>query len=616
MYIKQVTHRSKKNDKQYHTFKIVESVRTEAGPRQKELLNLGSHFDLPKEKWKELCELISLKLSGTNQISFMEPNPDLAELSQRLVHKILEKRSTAVTGSVVAIHKDTLTVSNLQTIGGEHLCFEMIKRLKLDLKLETLGFTKKQIGLAMGSIIGRLLHPGSERSTFWWLKNRSGLGELLEIDFHDTSLNRFYEISDQLLLKKRELEEHLYRCEQELYDLDQTIVLYDLTNTFLEGSGKYNSKAKRGKSKEKRSDAPLITLGLVLDTRGFPQKSEIFAGNISEPGTLQMMLDQLESDQKELFAQTVVLDAGIATTDNLSWLDKKRYQYIVVSRTDKKLFSDDEYQILKESPGSTIKGKLQADEDGKTWNLYCHSSRKQQKEEGIKTLFEQRLIEDLNRANRSLKTKYGTKRYEKVIEKLGRLKQKYSRVSSLYEITVVPDTEKKNATEIRWKKKEEKARNKLNGTYCLKTNQANPNAEEMLKTYLMLLQVESAFESMKSHLGIRPLFHQKEHRVDGHIFITLLAYHVMNSIIHVLKQQGIHNNWDTIRTWLNNQMRVTISYIDVGEKKTFIRKTSEAEELHKAIYQAFGISDAPGSTWESKIDLKRSGKIGTYSGFI
>ncbi|MBT4268929.1 MAG: IS1634 family transposase [Deltaproteobacteria bacterium] len=618
MYIKQVTHRSKKNDKQYHTYKIVESVRTEAGPRQRELLNLGSRFELSKERWKELCELISLRLSGNSQISFLAADRELVDLSERLVHKILAKKSTAVksSGQAVTIRKGSLNVSNLRSIGGEHLCYEMIKRLKLDTKLSELGFNQKQVNLALGSIIGRMLHPGSERATFEWLQRQSGLSELLDFDYQDASLNRFYEVSDQLLSKKQDLEEHLYQQEKALYRLDQTIVLYDLTNTFMEGSGKYNSKAKRGRSKEKRSDAPLVTLGLVLDNTGFPKRSEIFPGNISEPGTLEVILDKLEHDQTDIFNKTVVVDAGIATTGNLDWLSEKGYQYIVVSRTDKKLFEHDEYRILKESSSGTIKGKLQRSDDKKTWKLYCHSSRKQQKEEGIKTLFEERLVEDLTRVDQSLNKKYGTKRYEKVIEKLGRLKQKYSRVSSLYEITVIPDKNKQFATKVRWKRKEEKAKDKLNGTYCLKTNQENPKAEEMLRVYLMLTQVESAFESMKSHLGMRPLYHQIEHRVDGHIFITLLAYHVMHSIRYALGQQGIDNNWHTIRTWLVNHMRATVSYIDIADAKTFIRKTSEAEEIHKMVYSAFGVSDSPGSTRETTVDLKRSGKIRTSSGFI
>lgn len=618
MYIKQVTHRSKKNDKQYHTFKIVESIRTEAGPRQRELLNLGSHFDLPKEKWKALCELICLNLSGNSQTSFMDVDPELSRLSEQLVHKILEKKSSTTRPSdqTAVILKESLNVSNLRSIGGEHICYEMMKRLKLPSKLTALGFSQKQVNLAIGSIIGRMLHPGSERATFWWLQKQSGLGELLGFDYHDASLNRFYEVSDQLLSKKHELEEHLYGCEKELYGVDQTIILYDLTNTFMEGSGKYNAKAKRGRSKEKRSDAPLVTLGLTLDNSGFPQKSEIFPGNISEPGTLSIMLMKLEGEQQEIFSKTVVLDAGIATAKNMEWLETNGYRYIAVSRGDKKLFPSDEYQILRKSDSSTIKGKLQRSEDGKTWNLYCHSSSKQLKEEGIKTLFAERLEEDLDQANASLQTKYGTKRYEKVLEKLGRLKQKYSRVSSLYEIDVIPDEEKKNATKICWKRKKDKAKDKLNGTYCLKTNQANPNADELLRVYLMLLQVESAFESMKSHLGMRPLFHQSEHRVDGHIFITLLAYHVMHSIIYTLRQQGIHNNWHTIRSWLNNHMRATISYIDIADTKTFIRKTSDAEASHKEIYSAFDVSDSPGTIQQTSIDLKRSGKTGTTSGFI
>ena len=227
------------------------------------------------------------------------------------------------------------------------------------------------------TIIGRLLYPGSGRITFWWLQEQSGLGELLGFDYHNTSLNRFYDVSDQLLSKKQSIETHLYQQEQTLYHMDQTVVLYDLTNTFLEGTGKYNKKTKRGKSKKKRSDAPLITLRLVLDQNGFPQKSDLFAGNVSEPSTLQSMLQRLEGKQKDIFQKTVVLDAGISSADNLKWLNDHGYRYIVVSRGDKKLLPSSDYQILRSSDAGIIKGKLQGQEEG-TWKLYCHSSGKLQ----------------------------------------------------------------------------------------------------------------------------------------------------------------------------------------------------------------------------------------------
>ena len=129
MFIKKVTHRSRKNGKKYHTFKIVDSVRMEAGPRQKVLLNLGKQFDLPKEQWKDLCEMIEMKLSGSQQLSFVEYQPELEKLFERLMHKILEKRSTGSrqSNNTVTIVKDSLGVSNLRSIGGEHICYEMLK---------------------------------------------------------------------------------------------------------------------------------------------------------------------------------------------------------------------------------------------------------------------------------------------------------------------------------------------------------------------------------------------------------------------------------------------------------------------------------------------------------
>ncbi len=157
------------------------------------------------------------------------------------------------------------------------------------------------------------------------------MGELLGHDFGTTSLTRLYRVADQLYASKEALEAHLYATERSLFEFDETITLYDLTNTYFEGSGNANANAALGHSKEKRSDCPLVTLALVLDSSGFPKRSEVFAGNASEPKTLAEMLEKLIPGDRSQ-APTVVLDAGIATEENIEWLVSKGYRYLVVSR--------------------------------------------------------------------------------------------------------------------------------------------------------------------------------------------------------------------------------------------------------------------------------------------
>ena len=161
---------------------------------------------------------------------------------------------------------------------------------------------------------------------------------------------RLYRVSDQLLAHRAALEAHLYRQERDLFSLCETITLYDLTNTFFEGTASGNPKAKRGHSKEKRTDCPLVTLALVLDASGFPKRSEVFEGNVSEPKTLEKMLGI--SSAPGAVAPTVVLDAGIATEENLAWLTEHNYRYLVVSRERHKQF-DAEAAVLIRAEGNT-----------------------------------------------------------------------------------------------------------------------------------------------------------------------------------------------------------------------------------------------------------------------
>jgi len=148
------------------------------------------------------------------------------------------------------------------------------------------------------------------------MQNVSALDELMGVDFSNLSLDRVYKVSDRLLKHKESLEEHLRRSEAQLFALEEKIILYDLTNTFFEGTGKHNPKARYGRSKEKRSDCPLVTLGLVLDTHGFSKNSRIFEGNVGEPKTLETMIGELAGrgvSEDSLIKPTILLDAGIAS---------------------------------------------------------------------------------------------------------------------------------------------------------------------------------------------------------------------------------------------------------------------------------------------------------------
>jgi hypothetical protein len=211
------------------------------------------------------------------------------------------------------VNLDSLTTYNPRSIGREHVVLEDLRTLELDAKLTSLGFNGIDAALAIGTVAGRACHPASECETHRWLQDQSRIGELIDFDFEQVGLHRMYEVSDLLLKHKAAIEHHLYKKECSLFSLGETITLYDLTNTYFEGECNSNSLAKRGCSKEKRTDCPLVTLALVLDSSGFPKRSRVYEGNVNESSTFAEMIRDLQHNDASSQQPTVVMDAGRAT---------------------------------------------------------------------------------------------------------------------------------------------------------------------------------------------------------------------------------------------------------------------------------------------------------------
>ena len=601
MFIRKVPHKNKRNRKEYHTYKLVESIRTQRGPRQRDVLNLGVNFDLPKEQWKDLANCIEGVI--TKQRPLFDYPRVITTLAKKYAKAIIRQQACAVDegedtcADYQVVDVNSVDSEDARTLGAEYVVYETIRELEVDRKLKKLGLSDLQTAVALGVMAGRMIAPGSERATHQWLQSITGLDELMGVDLSGVSLDSVYKASDLLLKNKDALEEHLRRTERQLFDLEEKIILYDLTNTFFEGSGDCNPKARYGsKSKERRNDCPLVTLGLVLDAQGFAKKSRVFEGNIGEPTTLDTMIKNLAyGDEAPPFKPTIVMDAGIGTEDNINWLKGEHYQYIVVSRKKKKQIPSDVTMMVVKKDDKTktvlVEAGLVNNQDTDELELYCHSVDKEKKEEGIKNKFQQRFEAGLLTARNALNLKNGTKRYEKVIERIGRLKEKYKLVAHRYEVTVDKDESSDKAKTVTWSLKKTE---KTSGIYCLRTNRKDLNEQQIWNIYTMLTDIEDAFRCMKSELGLRPIYHQKEVRCDGHIFLTVIAYHLLHTIRFRLRRRGVRFCWNTIRTQLSTQVRITTTMKRKDNKVIRIRKSSKAEPVHEVIYDALNLSHRPG----------------------
>jgi len=604
MYIRRTSIKSRKDGIQYYTYRLVESRRTDKGVSQHTLLNLGVNFSLPRETWPDLTNRVEQILSG--QQGLFEIDSDVDKLANEIASRILVSRQDICDPGDIeyrAVDLHSLEISKPRSVGREHVTLEALRLLGLDTKLKELGFNGPQTAAAIGTIIGRACEPASELATRQWLQECSGLGELTGYDYGNLSLYAMYQISDQLLGKKAAIEQHLYQQERSLFGLQETITLYDLTNTYFEGQCKTNALAAHGHSKEKRSDCPLVTLGLVLDASGFPRRSQVYKGNVAEAATLAEMIQDLEKDGTSTSRKpTVVMDAGIATEDNIAWLRQHQYPYLVVSRKKHREFDKTESTVVKEDDGYTVRVQKVFDEETQETLLYCHSSMREKKDQAIDDRFTTRLEEDLQKLDHGLSKKRCLKKYDKVMVKIGRLRQQYSSVSRQYAIVVEKDNASGNATKITWEKKP--AANTTDtypGVYCLRTSQTDWDESTLWKTYTMLTDLEAVFRSLKSELGLRPIHHQIADRVSGHLFISLLAYHLVHAIRFRLKQVDIHSSWSTLRNLLAMQSRVTVSMQCKDGGTVHVRKSTRPEPKQQEIYSALGIKSLPGQTIQTTI---------------
>lgn len=256
MFIRKVIHRDKKNRREYHTFKLLESLRTERGPRQRMVLNLGADFSLPEEHWKDLANRIEEIVTGQN--SLFAPPEAVEAFAELYARRIIAYHGEATVRrsdpDYQRVDIDTIDNELPRSVGAEHVVCETIRALGLDDLLAALGFNKPARDAALGVIAARLVAPSSERAAHVWLQTMSALDDLLGADFGALSQDRVYQVSDMLLRHKKAIEDHLRVRECSLFNLEEKILLYDLTNTFFEGTGKYNGKAHFGVSKQKRSD--------------------------------------------------------------------------------------------------------------------------------------------------------------------------------------------------------------------------------------------------------------------------------------------------------------------------------------------------------------------------
>lgn len=603
MYIRQTPTRKAADGSYYQTFRIVVSERVQGKVRQRTLLNIGSHFELNEQLWGQCAKRIEDILSGRR--SLIPVSLEIEKYAQDFAARIIaegslhyeKKEEIKDMERYEEVDVTSLELLRPRSVGVEHAALHGANLLHLPEILQEAGLSQPQVKMALASIVGRMAHPASERATWDWLTTHSALDELLHGDFFRDSAMRLYRISDTLFQRKEYIEERLFGRIRSLFSLGETVTLYDLTNTYFEGEMKQNKKAARGFSKEKRFDSPLLTLGLVLDGSGFIKKSKVFEGNVSEAGTVQSMLSELSAPRGAL----VVMDRGIATKATLEWLVAANYRYLVVSRERARTFDMSKAQTIRTAQEQDLQIYRELNEEGTEALLYCYSSSRAAKEQGIVNRFTEKFEAGLRKLSDSLSKPKTDKRKDTIWKRIGRLMEKSHGISQHYTITTTDNADTKDAkspllaTALHFEKKPVPGSMATHpGVYCLRTNALWLEAEDLWRTYTMLTDLEAVFRSLKSELGLRPVYHQTSARSEGHLFITVLAYQCVQALRNNLKKHNINDSWRTLRQTLSTQHRITATFQQRNGATLHTRKATMAEAGQQRIYEALGIGSSPG----------------------
>ena len=494
----------------------------------------------------------------------------------------------------------TIRHTDAREAGAEWLCLQAVEQLRLREFLEGLGWSEAKVNAALSVLVTRTVYSPSELATRRIMEENSAVCELVSGDREwMPSLRSIYDVAPSLYAVKEELERHLCNVTDNLFNLHNRIVLFDLTNFYFEGRKAGSKKAKFGRSKEKRGDCRLLVLALCINTDGFIRYSSILEGNTADPKSLPDMVERLmvKSPVGGSDRALVVMDAGIATNENLALLKEKGYNYLCVSRTKLK-----DYELRANSQSVTVYDsrrqpitlhEVRTEPDG-DYLLEITSPTKAMTEASMNRQWRERFEEEMEKINLALGKKGGVKTYEKVIERVGRAVQKYPSISKYYDITYTRSEEKpRNMGRVEWKVSDLSGIERGHGVYFLRTNVRTLDEKTTWDYYNLIREIECTNRQLKTDLNLRPIYHQTDGNSDAHIFLGLLAYWIVNTVRLQLKRQGENAYWTEIVRRMSSQKLITTEGINPFEEKVIIRKFSEPTAAAASIYSKLGYRHQP-----------------------
>jgi len=594
-------------------YRLVENNRTALGGiSQHSIMGVGFMDDVSTEELHLIADGLNDRISG--RIRLIEDSPKVQGyvdhlynrlIKEKRIDRVLDFQKRMASCDWHRVNVNSLENREVRELGGEWLCLQTVRHLGIDRYLESKKWEDHDRDLALAHIVCRAVYPASELKTLRYMQENSAICELLGLDIHDITKDRLYTVSRRLYAEKDGLENHLSRKTCELFDLEDRIIIYDLTNSYYEGEMRKSALARFGRSKEKRNDCPLVVLALVVNVEGFIKYPAIHEGNMADCNTLRQTIDKLMSattatpvaaDGKK---RIVVIDAGIATEDNLKMLTDNKYDYVCVSRSSLKQYAVAEGSSPvvvcdhRNRPIELVKVQT-PDAVDRAYYLKVTSPLKALKESSMNRKFCDRYEEELSLIVKGITSKWGTKKYDKVNQRIGRLAQKYGSTHNLYTIHIEKN-EEDICTSMTWEKKEKAAidRENTHGVYFLQTS-INEAEETLVWTiYNCIREVESSIRCLKSDLDLRPIYHKTDDASKAHIHLGLIAYWVVNTIRHQLKAKWITSDWRELVRVMNTQKCVTTVMDNDRGQRIAVRCCSKPEPKVALIYDVLQMKQAP-----------------------
>ena len=612
----------------HDAYRLTKSYRDSDGKERKtHVLYLGRLEGLTRQDRKELAWMLTEMIE--NRQSVMSENTALYEMAMDFYLKYrqtkwaqeddpvlkaeAERKEHERRRDLVTVRLSSLVQKEARSIGPEAVCRSTEAMLGIRQFLNSKGWPREEVDLALMQIIARAVYPFSELKTVRYLQGNSALLEMFKLDRRKVTKDALYKSAVRLWDVHREMEDYLHDRVRSMFNLEEKILLMDISNAYMEGRMEGSGLCFHGHSKEKRDDCKIVVLAAVVNTDGLLVRTMIYEGNRQDVTTVKEVVGTLASQTSADARKIVVMDAGFYSAANARWLTENNFDYITVLPSGCSKFTPDSCRVVRHEDCRHQEIRLQLGkvrmEGEERKALLVDSDAKTLKERSMHGQACSRYEQGLEAIRAGILKKGGTKKRDAVNNRLGRLDRQYGAIRKEYDVTFTYEGTGKNekAVGMDWRRKEDcaAARSSFHGKYVLLTSLDESEELNIWKFYNVIRTVEETFHTLKSDLDIRPVYHKSDGGIKAHLNLAVLAYWIVSVTKYRLKMKEYPNvRWDEIMRIAQAQVVVTAEMDTEDGRKVSVRQSTEVENELSKIYNLLEVNPNPIGKVKSVVPLK------------